>query len=493
LVSTGTLGVVQPGGAQVALHEQPAPVTATAGIVPPNNPPQNIPPSPNFLSDCSGSQYDNSSACTNATLQAIDNARADEGLGPMALPAQWYSLSPAEQLYVATNLERANRGLPVLSGMASALDGAAAQGAASSQDPSPPAGFPWSSWGSNWAGAVGNPLEAIYYWMYDDGEGSGNVDCTPSNTSGCWGHRDNILMSLRCQPCDMGTAYNGTGYQGYPSWAEILVDTSGNPALDFSWAQLYPSSTPPPSDPPGAPSTASGGNGPPPGVIEQPDGAPSMFVEGPGGSLMNYWYIPQSGSWGAGTVAGPGNAASAPGVVAQSNGAPSVFVEGPGGSLLNYWYIPSTGTWGEGTVAGPGSVSSEPAVLEQSNGAPTVFVEGPGGSLMNYWYIPQSGSWGAGTVAGQGNVVSTPGVLEQSSGAPTVFVEGPGGSLMNYWYIPQSGSWGAGTVAGLGNVASAPGVVRQTDGAPSVFVSNPDLNFWYIPSSGSWGAGTVAG
>jgi ribosomal protein L24E len=215
-------------------------VTKGSGILPPANPPANIAPSPNFLEDCSGSSYDNSTTCTTDTLAAIANGREAEGLPGMILPTDWYSLTPQEQLFVATNLERTVRGLPALSAMATSLDQSAATGAADSNDPSPQAGFPWTQWGSNWAGAVGNPLEAIYFWMYDDGPGSNNIDCTASNQSGCWGHRDNVLLNLACTPCEMGTGFDPTGYEGYPGWAELLVDTSGAPAVDFSWSQVTP-------------------------------------------------------------------------------------------------------------------------------------------------------------------------------------------------------------------------------------------------------------
>ena len=219
----------------------PAPAAAARrGILPPNEPPANIAPSPNFLNSCSGTGYDDSAACVSATVQAIANARAAEGLPGMRLPGNWSQLSPAEQLFVATDLERTDRGLPPLVAMASALDQAADQGAAQNTDPSPPAGFPASQWGSNWAGAVGNPLEAIYFWMYDDGPGSSNIDCTPSNQSGCWGHRQNVLLGLSCQMCLMGTGFRPTAYQGDPSWAELLVDSAGQQAVDFTWAQEQP-------------------------------------------------------------------------------------------------------------------------------------------------------------------------------------------------------------------------------------------------------------
>ena len=220
----------------------PVPVTkaypqSRQGILPPGNPPANIAPSPNFLNNCSGSHYDDSAGCVTATVQAIATGRQAEGLPAMVLPTDWTSLTAQEQLFVATNLEREVRGLAPLTAMSTALDGAALGGAEQSNDPAPPNGFPWSQWGSNWAGAVGNPLEAIYFWMYDDGAGSANVDCTPSDPSGCWGHRENILVNLPCAECLMGTGWVATGYRGDPSLTELLVESSGTPALDFTWQQ----------------------------------------------------------------------------------------------------------------------------------------------------------------------------------------------------------------------------------------------------------------
>lgn len=245
-VPASTTTTAAPKPAPPAPTPQPAPAppppasAARQGILPPQEPPTNISPSPDFLQSCSGSQYDDSPGCVDATVQAIDNARAHEGLAGLSLPSNWYQLSVTQQLYVSTNLERTVRGLAPLVAMATALDQAADQGAAQNTDPPPPPGFPYSQWGSNWAGAVGNPLEAVYYWMYDDGPGSSNIDCTASDTSGCWGHRDNVLMNLSCQMCVMGTGYRPTAWNGDPSMAELLVDSSGQPAEEFTWAQEQP-------------------------------------------------------------------------------------------------------------------------------------------------------------------------------------------------------------------------------------------------------------
>jgi hypothetical protein len=211
--------------------------------LPPNNPAQNLAPDPDVFDYCSGSTVDLSSTCELASLEAIDHGRSSEGLGPMVLPANWSSFTPAEQLFVATNLERTARGLRPFEGMSTVLDSVAMSGANSNSDATPPQGFPASYWTSNWAGGVGSPLEAVYLWMYDDGPGSPNVDCQGGNTSGCWGHRDDVLAPFTCSPCVVGSAVSAS-YRGEPSWAELMADTVGSPALAFSWSEVsWPSST----------------------------------------------------------------------------------------------------------------------------------------------------------------------------------------------------------------------------------------------------------
>ncbi|HUO48024.1 MAG TPA: hypothetical protein VMU09_04245 [Acidimicrobiales bacterium] len=214
----------------------PAPrLTSTRDL---GNPTSNVAPSPDFRGSCSNNAYDDSSACVDAAVAAVTNARSLAGLPPLVLPANWGALTPAEQLYVATNLERTVRGLPALSAMATEADAAASAGAANFGDASPPPGFPWTRWASNWAGNLGNPLEAIYFWMYDDGPGSSNIACPPSGGGGCWQHREQVLLPLACTPCVLGAGWATTG-QG-TSTSELLLDTSGAPAADFTWAQEEP-------------------------------------------------------------------------------------------------------------------------------------------------------------------------------------------------------------------------------------------------------------
>ena len=203
------------------------------------DPASNILPTPDFSGACGPAGYNDSFGCILNVVAAIDNARDREGLPPMVLPTNWYSLDPEQQLFVATNLERTARGLAPLIAVATALAPAAALGVATSVDPTAPPGFPHTEVLSNWAGNVGNPLEAMYYWMYDDGLGSPNIDCSLSSPSGCWGHRHNLLAPLACNQCVMGGAF-GTTVQGATGVTELIVETPGPIDVDFTWAMEQP-------------------------------------------------------------------------------------------------------------------------------------------------------------------------------------------------------------------------------------------------------------
>jgi len=210
-------------------HVEPAPTTTVAPTV-------NIAPSPDFLRTCGSSGDNDATPCVDAVTTAIDNARSDLGLPSLQLPGNWDSLSAPEQLFVLTDLERTARGLVPLAGEVPVLDAAAASAAALGSDPTVPSGFPATGFASNWAGWIGNPLEAMYYWMYDDGLGSPNRDCTEADPGACWGHRQNILFSTGCDPCVMGGAW-GTTARGNTSVTELIVATEVPQGADFTWAQ----------------------------------------------------------------------------------------------------------------------------------------------------------------------------------------------------------------------------------------------------------------
>jgi hypothetical protein len=210
------------------------------------NPPNNVNPDPDYTQICAQSGVDSSAPCVNAVLAAIDHARSLEGVLPMVLPADFGSLSIPDQVFVAIDRERVDRGLTPFVGLTAALNANAQIGANTGDDP------PLSNLGddvltsdSEWAGGFSNGLDAVYGWMYDDGYNSGNLDCETRNAAGCWGHRTGILDDFgTVGTLEMGAAYNPTGCstadgcQGDSSAAATLVVTTGAAGpFVYTWAQ----------------------------------------------------------------------------------------------------------------------------------------------------------------------------------------------------------------------------------------------------------------
>jgi hypothetical protein len=157
--------------------------------------------------------------CVNSVLDAINRARAAEGVRAMRLPSGFATLSQPRQLLAIANLERSDRGLVTAVGLSRGLDQDALAAARANQDPVPNP-FYGNAYGSNWAGGIGSTLAVDFLWMYDDGPGSFNIDCRSAQDSGCWGHRHNILYRYQA-PLAMGAAVSGT------SMTEVFVGGDG--------------------------------------------------------------------------------------------------------------------------------------------------------------------------------------------------------------------------------------------------------------------------
>jgi hypothetical protein len=170
--------------------------------------------------------YPNNTACEQEAVDAINNGRASEGLPPLSLPSNFYSLAAPDQLLVLIDEERVSRGLTPVYGLVDNLNTDAEQGAQANQDPSPYVFSPSEPYtyeaASNWAEDY-STAGSVYDWMYNDGwgpNGSNNVDCTSPTAAGCWGHRDNILLN------------SGSGYvpvMGAASIPESQLGQSGSP------------------------------------------------------------------------------------------------------------------------------------------------------------------------------------------------------------------------------------------------------------------------
>jgi hypothetical protein len=147
-----------------------------------------------------------------------------EGLGPMILPEGYLRMGIREQQWVVTNLERSDRGLAPFAGLDPLADEDSDTAAADSTDPN---GSNLANLGAAsgiWASSA-NPLGSDLIWMYYDGPGGSNGDCTAPGMSGCWGHRDAILK-------DYVGAGNLTPIMGASS-ASQTAGQAGSEAQEF--------------------------------------------------------------------------------------------------------------------------------------------------------------------------------------------------------------------------------------------------------------------
>ncbi len=204
---------------------------ATVGIVPPRNP----------ASDCR--------AHDGLGIAAIDSCRAAEGVGPLRLPKNWDALTPVQRGFVLIDLERVNRGLAPIVGLSAPLNRLASAGAVARTDPAfPPGGV---TGGGIWADAP-SVLAAAYLWMYADGPGGDNLDCSSSRDSGCWGHRDIILWDRTSGPLVAGGGFAQAA--GSDSLAYLVLSDYSQSRLTFSWAhELLYFRTRPGTEPLGGP------------------------------------------------------------------------------------------------------------------------------------------------------------------------------------------------------------------------------------------------
>ena len=167
-----------------------------------------------------------SPACLDASVAFLNQARAGLGQGPYQLPANFDSLSPQIQQFVLTNLDRIQYGLAPITGITASLSQDAMGGVTHDTDPHP-TDPNFNYWTANWAGGFENVVLAYEAWMYDDGPGSGNLDCSPHDSSGCWGHRHDVLWSFDGSGAlAMGSAV-GTDSSGSPGYAMVLGEGDG--------------------------------------------------------------------------------------------------------------------------------------------------------------------------------------------------------------------------------------------------------------------------
>lgn len=209
-----------------------APAWADGPVGP--DPAQNFPMGP--MPESCNSQPDGAE-CQNAAIYYLDEARGSLGQPAYPLPADFTSLSPVDQDLILTDLDRRLYDLPAIPGRTAALDADATNGVTTDADPrSSDPDFQYYT--SNWAGGFPN-LEAAYEaWMYDDGPGGTNIDCTPSDMTGCWGHRHDILWSFGGSGALAMGAAAGLDQSGTQGYAMLLGmgDSSYSPTYTDTWS-----------------------------------------------------------------------------------------------------------------------------------------------------------------------------------------------------------------------------------------------------------------
>jgi len=174
--------------------------------------------------------------CERAAVAALDRAHRALGLAAYALPKGFIAMPAPHQWLILANLDRAAYGIEPIAGLAEPLNLVARQGAAAHADPDPwpllrsLPGQRLIGFGSDWAGGQPNALVAYYGWMYDDGYGSGNLDCRAPSDPGCWGHRRNILAFASAPALTMGAA----ALPRARSYALTVVETATPP-----WPYAY--------------------------------------------------------------------------------------------------------------------------------------------------------------------------------------------------------------------------------------------------------------
>ena len=214
-----------------------------------SNPARNAVASPDYNNPCwagGAKGAANTSACHTQELAAINHQHALEHVRAIVLPRNFWTLAPASQIFVITNLDRVSRGLKPVLGVSAQMSGWATTAARHSADVSVGSwdlsnGTQLQIFGSVWAGDL-NSLDADFIWMYADGwstSGSANADCTSARSAGCWGHRQIMLGKFG----GSGALVAGVGSLPHflvggelNSDAEAIANYTGiAPKLSYTW------------------------------------------------------------------------------------------------------------------------------------------------------------------------------------------------------------------------------------------------------------------
>lgn len=216
-------------GSLLAFVAVATPAEAVSGSLP-----HNIAPVPGYSSSCEIAP--NGPTCIAAGISALNRARHGLRLPSYRLPSNFGRYPAAEQLLMLIDQDRSVYHLQPVAGLNNTLDKAALAGLVRGQDPVGLArldGAPMLRWGSNIAMGWVSPIYAYYDWMYSDGYGSNNIDCRTPASTGCWGHRENVLLATPAgSQLALGVAA-GRGLYGRYTFTMVLEAVSARVAVPY--------------------------------------------------------------------------------------------------------------------------------------------------------------------------------------------------------------------------------------------------------------------
>lgn len=248
MAAAPVVAISPPASAAVAQPRSAVKAATTFSAV--SNPAGNAVASPDYNVGCwagGTAGAANTSACHTQEVAAINHQHALEHIRAIVLPRNFWTLAPALQIFVITNLERVSRGLKPVRGINAQMSGWATTAARHSADVSVGAwnlsnGTQLQIFGSVWASDL-NSLDADFIWMYADGwatGGSNNSDCTSATSSGCWGHRQIVLGKFggsSALVAGVGSVPHLLAGGALNSDAEAIANYTGvAPTLTYTWA-----------------------------------------------------------------------------------------------------------------------------------------------------------------------------------------------------------------------------------------------------------------
>ena len=178
--------------------------------------------------------------CIDAGVYYLDRARARVGLPAYKLPADFPSLTPPQQMFILTNLDRIAYGLPPIPGLTAELNhDALASGVWRADDPYPSNPARLHTWWPAWAGAFYNAPMAYETFVWNDGLGSTNPRCTPTDHSRCWGHRHSVLWKFGTGSVLAMGAAAGRDSSHHRGYAVLFVggSLSFTPTYSYTWSK----------------------------------------------------------------------------------------------------------------------------------------------------------------------------------------------------------------------------------------------------------------